>query len=81
MDESQSWRRGFAAGFTALVLSIGGQVAVRATDDRVASPSCSLSRRAVWSRFSHRPVPRAEERGLAQRVARAVIGAVLHGCT
>ena len=81
MDESRSWRRGFAAGFTALALAVGGQVAVRAADESAATPSCALSRRMVWSRFSHRAAPRADAQSLAQRVARAVIGAVLHGCS
>jgi len=81
MSESQSWRRGFGAGLLALALSIAGQVAVRASDERGASSSCPLSRRASFSRYSQRPVPWADDRGIAQRVALAVIGAVLHGCS
>jgi hypothetical protein len=77
MNESQAWRRGFAAGFVALALAVGGQVATREADVR-AGRSCSLSR----SRLSQRsPAPRAENSGLAQRVALAVLGAVLNGCS
>jgi len=78
MNESQSWRRGFTGGFMALALSIGGQVATGGADARPRT-TCRLSRSAVWERFSHRATPQTEEPGLAQRVARAVLGAVLHG--
>ena len=77
MDESRSWRRGFAAGFLALALSVGGHVAtgVPASDTGV---SCPLTR-ARLARFRTRAAAEAETQGLAQRVARAVLGAVLHG--
>ena len=80
MNEGQSWRRGFAAGFVALVLSVGGQLATRESDVR-AGGSCPLSRSRVAGRFTDRVSARAETQGLAQRVALAVIGAVLHGCS
>jgi hypothetical protein len=79
MNESQAWRRGFAAGFVALVLSIGGQVATRESD--VQAGPCPLSRSRISQRFTHRAAPHAETAGLAQRVALAVLGAVLNGCS
>jgi hypothetical protein len=80
MNEAQSWRRGFAAGFVALALSVGGQVATRESDVR-AGGSCPLSRNRIAERFADRVAPRAEAADLAQRVARAVVSAVLHGCS
>ena len=77
MNESQSWRRGFAAGFAALVLSVGGHLATEAP----ASGSCSLSRGMLADRLAERFTPRVEARGIAQRVARAVLGAMLHTCS
>ena len=77
MNESQSWRRGFAAGFAALVLSVGGYLATEAP----ASGSCSLSRGMLAERLSERFTPHFEARGIAQRVARAVLGAMLHTCS
>lgn len=80
MSESQSWRRGFAAGFMALALSVGGQVATRESQTEPV-PSCPLSRNRLAGRLADRLIPHAEERSLAQRVALAVLGAVLNGCT
>ena len=78
MSESQSWRRGFAAGFVALALSVGGQLATRAVD-RSPEGSCPLARGAAFEHFPRRSAARVEAQTLAQRVALAVIGAVLHG--
>jgi heme A synthase len=80
MSESMSWRRGFAAGFVALALSIGGQVATREAGME-AGTSCSLARMHAPHRYAERLPPRVESRGLAQRVALAVLGAVLHTCS
>lgn len=77
MNEAQAWRRGFAAGFVALALG-RGQVATRESDVR-AGGSCPLSRNRIAERFADRVAPRAEAADLAQRVARAVVSAVLHG--
>ena len=83
MSESTSWRRGFTAGFAVLALSVGGQIATREPDARssASSRSCPLSRSRVSERWTERVDPRAETAGLAQRVARAVVGAVLHSCS
>jgi hypothetical protein len=80
MSEATSWRRGFAAGFAALALSVGGHLA---TAERAGSAdsSCPLSRGRVAERLSDRVTPHVEARGLAQRVARLVIGAVLGTCS
>jgi hypothetical protein len=80
MSESTSWRRGFAAGFLALALSIGGQVATREAEV-VVGRSCPLARIHVPHRTAERLPPRMESRGLAQRVALAVLEAVLHTCS
>jgi len=80
MSESSSWRRGFAAGFLALALSVGGHLATSGSAVSAGSV-CPLSRGRLADRLSDRVTPQAEARGIAQRVARAVIGAVLHGCT
>lgn len=80
MNEAQSWRRGFAAGFVALALSVGGQVATRESDVR-AGRSCPLSQDRGADGFAERVPARADAQGLAQRVALAVLGAVLHSCS
>jgi hypothetical protein len=77
MNESQSWRRGFAAGFAALVLSVGGHLATEAP----VSGSCSLSRSMLADRLAERFTPSVEARGIAHRVARAVLDAMLHTCS
>jgi hypothetical protein len=83
MNESTSWRRGFTAGFAVLALSVGGQIATRESDVRTGAStrSCPLSRSHVSAPWTERVEPRAEAAGLAQRVARAVVGAVLHSCS
>src|SRR5439155_1121168 len=79
MSEATSWRRGFAAGFAALALSVAGHVA---TAERAVSAgsSCSLSRSRLADRLADRVTPNIEARCLAQRVARLVLGAVLAAC-
>jgi len=81
MGESTSWRRGFAAGLLAFALSIGGQVATSEPAVVEAGASCPLARARMSHRIAERLSPRFEERGLAQRVALAVLGAVLHTCS
>jgi hypothetical protein len=80
MNEATSWRRGFAAGFAALALSVGGSLA---TSDRAVSSgdSCPLERARLADRVSERVTPHMEARELAQRVARLVLGAVLGTCS
>jgi hypothetical protein len=78
MNESQSWRRGFAAGFAALALSVAGHLA---TAEAPAFESCSLSRSMLVDRLADRFTPNVEVRGIAHRVARALLGAMLHTCS
>lgn len=80
MDESRSWRRGFAAGFAALALSMGGQV-ITAEADAPAASACSVQRSRLADRLAHRLTPNLDARGIAQRVARAVLGVVLQTCS
>ncbi len=77
--ESKAWRRGFAAGFLALGLAVGGQVA--ASHAAAGEVSCSLSREPGVAEqiIEHlKPAARAHG-GLAQRVALALLGAMLRG--
>jgi hypothetical protein len=78
MSESTSWRRGFAAGFLALALSVGGHLA---TAGGVAGTSCSMSRMRLTDRLADRVAADVDMPAIAQRVARAVLGAVLHPCS
>jgi hypothetical protein len=80
MSESSSWRRGFAAGFMALALSVGGHLATSGSG-MSAGTTCPLSRNRLADRLTDRVTPGMESRGIAQRVARAVLGAVFNGCT
>ena len=80
MNQSSSWRRGFAAGFLALALSVGGHLAT--ADNAVqAGTTCPLSRNRLADRLADRVAPHMEARGIAQRVARAVLGAVFNSCS
>ena len=80
MDESRSWRRGFAAGFAALALSVAGQV-VTGASDAPAVRGCSVQRSRLADRLADRFTPHLDARGIAQRVARAVLGVVLQTCS
>jgi hypothetical protein len=79
MSESQSWRRAFAAGFMALALSVGGHLATSGSA-APAGGSCPLSRSRLADRLLDL-TPRVEPRGIAQRVARAVLGAMFDTCS
>ena len=79
MNQSSSWRRGFAAGFLALALSVGGHLAT-ADNEVQAGTTCPLSRNRLVDRLADRVAP-LETRGIAQRVARAVLGAVFNSCS
>ena len=78
MNESMPWRRGFAAGFLALALSVGGHLA---TCGPTAGTPCSLSRMRLTNRIADRVAPEVDVPAIAQRVARALLGAVLHPCS
>jgi len=80
MDERQSFRRAFLAGLLTLGVALFGQLATSKAD---AVQACRLGPSASY--LQAEPAmglvqlePRAQ-RGLAERVARAVIGAVLNG--
>jgi hypothetical protein len=78
--ESHSWKRGFAAGFLVLAVSVGGQMA---TSERVRTgASCPIASRAADD-LSERVMARISENiprhAVAHRVALALIDAVLHG--
>jgi hypothetical protein len=73
--ESNAWRRGFLGGFAALALAIAGQVAAShaVAGEGTACPSRRAPKRVVLlDRFAQ-----GESRSLTQRVALAVLGAVL----
>ena len=76
--DSRSWQRGFALGFLALALSVGGHLA---TAERVETgASCPLASRTDWSdRLIERMSERIRPHAVAQRVALALLGRVLHG--
>lgn len=74
----RSWRRGFLGGFAALALAVGGQVAVSA----LSTPEqCSVAdEQPLTSAIVHKLAER--QSGLTQRVALAVLGAMLmHTCS
>ena len=79
--EARSWRRGFTGGFAALLLALAGQAAASllATPEvcAVGQPEEPVARRLI----DKLAAPRAQ-RGLTQRVALAVLGAMLtHSCS
>ncbi len=74
--EAKSWRRGFAGGFAALLLAIAGQATVSA----FSAPESCPAEPPVAQRLIEKLTPR--ESGLTQRVAIALLGAVLlHTCS
>jgi hypothetical protein len=72
MDEARMFRRAFAIGLLTLGVALAGQVATSQRAD--AGPQRPAAVRSLYAHVA----PRAES-CLAQRVARAVIGAVLSG--
>jgi hypothetical protein len=80
MSESQSWRRAFASGFMALALSVGGHLATGGSAVPTGG-SCPLPRSRLADRVLDRVNPQVEPRGIAQRVARAVLGAMFNTCS
>ena len=78
--EAKSWRRGFAGGFAALLFALAGQVAA----SRLATPEvCAVGQEEpVAQRLIDKLATPRAERGLTQRVALAVLGAMLmHTCS
>ncbi len=76
--ESQSWRRGFAAGFAALAVSLAGQLTTSASAQ--SDSSCPYAAQPGFAeRMIDHLAPRARACGVAQRVALALLGAMLHG--
>ena len=79
MDEARSFRRAFAAGLLTLGVAVSGQ---RATSQAVLErmpavrTACSIRAFNVPAPYAHAEEP---SRSLVQRVARAVIGAMLDG--
>ena len=75
--ESKSWRRGFAGGFLALALSVAGQAASSRWQPDVES--CPLrAQPGLAERVIQHLKPSVRTHGVAQRVALAVLGAMLH---
>ncbi len=75
MDQSKSWRRGFAGGFLTLGLAVAGQVTTGG-----GARACSIATQPSVAEqvLEHlRPAIR-DHGGVAQRVALAVLGAVVH---
>ncbi len=76
--EAKAWRRGFAAGFLALGLSVAGQVAVSRAAGHASS--CPLQAQpGIAEQLIEHLKPAVRSHGVAQRVALAVLGAMLHG--
>ena len=76
--DSKFWRRGFAAGFLALALSVGGQVvSSRLSADAHSCPLAAQPGIAERVIQHLKPSVRAHG-GVAQRVALALLGAMLH---
>jgi hypothetical protein len=76
--EAKAWRRGFAAGFLAFGLSVAGQMAASRT--AADAPPCPLQAQpGVAEQLIERLKPAVRSHGIAQRVALAVLGAMLHG--
>jgi hypothetical protein len=76
--ESRTWRRGFAAGFAALAVSVAGQMATSVPTQ--SNSSCPYAAQpGLAERVIDHLAPRARTYGVAQRVALALLGAMLHG--
>jgi hypothetical protein len=77
--EAKAWRRGFASGFLALALSVGAQIGVSRSE--ASHPTCPLaaSEKGLAEQVIEHIKPTVRSHGVAQRVALAVLGAMLHG--
>ena len=79
--ESKSWRRGFLGGFAALLISVAGQVVTSSVATPEVCPVRQVETPVAQTLFEKLAVPRAQ-RGITQRVALAVLGAMLmHTCS
>jgi len=76
MDEAKTFRRAFAVGLLTLGVSLGGQMVTSRLEAPSGANACSLMR-PVNSYFPYARLAARPEGTIAQRVARAVIGAVL----
>ena len=75
--EARAWRRGFLAGIAALVLSVGGQLAVsRASAGEQQCPLAAQQPGLAEQVIAH--LKPSLGMHVAQRVALAVLGAMLH---
>jgi hypothetical protein len=76
MDEAKMFRRAFAVGLLLLGASFGGQMVTSRLEARSGATACSVMRPvnsySPYARLAARP-----DGTIVQRVARAVIGAVL----
>jgi hypothetical protein len=82
MNEAKEYRRAFAIGLLTLGVAVGGQLSTSRAEDRPAALACKLSTArslAGVARLREPLLASRSEQSLAQRVARAVIGAVLNG--
>src|SRR4051812_39770359 len=77
--EAKGWRRGFASGFLVLALAVAGQVG--ASRSQASHPQCPLAapEKSLAEQVIERIKPSVRSHGVAQRVALAVLGAMLHG--
>ena len=75
--EAKTWRRGFAAGFLVLALSVSGQAAsARWAPEPESCPL--LAQPGLAEQVIQHLKPSVRTHGVAQRVALAVLGAMLH---
>ncbi|HEY2031216.1 MAG TPA: hypothetical protein VGH20_18620 [Myxococcales bacterium] len=80
MDESKSFRRAFLAGVLTLGVALTGQMATSTLDaPRTCGFATSASDVPLEPSLALVRLEPPERAGLAERVARAVIGAVLNG--
>ncbi len=76
--EGRTWRRGFAAGFAALAVSLAGQMATSVSTE--SNSTCPYAAQpGLAERMIDHLAPRARSHGIAQRVALALLSAMLHG--
>jgi hypothetical protein len=76
--EAKAWRRGFSAGFLALAVSVAGQTLSSMASD--AQPCPFAAQPGIAEQVVERLKPAVRSHGVAQRVALAVLNAMLHGC-
>ena len=77
--EAKGWRRGFASGFLVLALSAGAQVGVARYEARQRACPAWAPEQSLAEQVIERIKPSVRSHGVAQRVALAVLGAMLHG--